>query len=193
LRSFQQLLAGSVTPEDAAVQLWSLADAHYDRREFEKLTEFRELAISLSLAEDPDCEFELDLDQWRADVLALAYEALAAWGRDGDGPRFHARGERQPRAGDRARRCRSQRPSARRWPIVRTYQLAAAGGPRDSFQNRRRLSPDMSSPRLRVQLEAAGPPPTEGRPQISGRAAPASPDNHTRFPGRYQERRLVDD
>jgi hypothetical protein len=71
-----RLIAGSISPEDASVKLWSLADLDYDLSSFDDLHEFRELAITLSIAEDPDCELDLDLDEWRTKMLALASEVL---------------------------------------------------------------------------------------------------------------------
>ncbi len=79
-RSFEDLLrrtaTAAVTPEAASVSLWSLADAQYNAFDREYLEAFKNLAISLTLFEDPDCDLDLELDEWRAEMLALARAAL---------------------------------------------------------------------------------------------------------------------
>lgn len=80
------MVAGVVSPESASVALWSSAD-HYGERRPGWLCEFRELAINLHLHEEPDCEFRLEVVEWRSRMLELAQDALSregarcAWGR----------------------------------------------------------------------------------------------------------------
>ena len=72
-----RMLAESITPEEASVKLWRLAVKDQGPCPNDWLPEFKDLAISLNLYEDPHCDFELDVDQWREEMLALAREALA--------------------------------------------------------------------------------------------------------------------
>jgi len=69
------MVAGAISEEEASVKLWSVADRDQDRS-FPELQELRELAISLSLHEDPDCEFDLDLSEWRSAMLSHARRIL---------------------------------------------------------------------------------------------------------------------
>ncbi len=71
-----RMVEGSISPEDASVELWRLADQNRERVN-EPLQVFREYAISLHLFEDPACEFELDLEQWRRQMLELAGQVLS--------------------------------------------------------------------------------------------------------------------
>jgi hypothetical protein len=82
-----RMLEGSISPRDASIKLWSLADRDRDGC-FPKLQEFRNLAISLDLAEEPDCDFELDLDEWRLEMLTLARETVSRGGTARYGPGY---------------------------------------------------------------------------------------------------------
>jgi hypothetical protein len=75
-----RMVTGAVSPEDASVKLWSLADLDHDFCFDDDLHDFRGLAITLDIAEDPDCEFDLDRAEWRAEMLALAHAVLARGG-----------------------------------------------------------------------------------------------------------------
>jgi hypothetical protein len=70
------MLDGRITPEDASVVLWSIADYHDARGGFTgcdpDLEELRGLAISLHLHEEPDCDSELNLTEWREQMLECA-------------------------------------------------------------------------------------------------------------------------
>jgi hypothetical protein len=87
-----RMLSGAITPEAAATKLWSLADRQSEAQDRDYLDEFRGMAMALDLYEDPNCEFELDLDEWRAEMLALARSAVA-------GIPLEEHHERQARAG----------------------------------------------------------------------------------------------
>lgn len=80
----RRILAGSLSPEAAAVRLWSLADRRSDTARTDELDELRALAISLDLYEDPNCESELDLNQWREEMLALARVIIGRGGISGE-------------------------------------------------------------------------------------------------------------
>ena len=77
----RDLVAGSVSPEDAANQLWCVADRHlcWGEDPGEALSRFMTYGLGFE-ASDPDYEF--DLDAYRADVVEFAREVLEAGGID---------------------------------------------------------------------------------------------------------------
>jgi hypothetical protein len=90
----RSMLAGAVTPEDASAKFWSLADKQCEEPDREYLDAFKSLAISLTLFEDPDCDFDLDLEEWRAEMLSLARAGV-------DGISLEQHGQQQHQTGGR--------------------------------------------------------------------------------------------
>jgi hypothetical protein len=70
------MVEGSITPEEASIKLWTLADKDPRDGFDERLSEFKGLAIELDLHEAPECDFDLDLDEWRGRMLDLARDTL---------------------------------------------------------------------------------------------------------------------
>lgn len=70
------MLAGHLPLEQAADRLRRLAERSRDDPMEEDLLEFRELAITLDVAADPECDFEVDIDEWSAQMLSLARGVL---------------------------------------------------------------------------------------------------------------------
>jgi hypothetical protein len=71
-----RMVQGSVSPRQASVKLWTLADRDEDQL-LPELQNFKHLAISMDLAEDPYCDFELDMHQWTSEMLSLADQVLS--------------------------------------------------------------------------------------------------------------------
>jgi len=69
------MVSGAISAQQASARLWSVADRDADGS-FPELQELRELAISQSLHDDPDCEFDLDVNEWRTTMLTLASRIL---------------------------------------------------------------------------------------------------------------------
>jgi hypothetical protein len=90
----RSMLAGAVTPEDASAKFWNLADKQYEEPDREYLDAFKSLAISLTLFEDQDCDFALDLVEWRAEMLSLARAAVDGISLEEHDQRQHQTGER---------------------------------------------------------------------------------------------------
>ena len=86
-----RMVSGAISAEQASVRLWSVADRDADGA-LPELQELRDRAISLSLHDDPDCGFDLDVDDWRSEMLAFA-RAIVARGGVGAGGQFESEGD----------------------------------------------------------------------------------------------------
>jgi hypothetical protein len=73
------LLAGSETPEDAACQLWTIADNDRDGS-LPLLADFRNLAITLDVMEEFEAQGDFDRAAWREELRDLARRVLAHGG-----------------------------------------------------------------------------------------------------------------
>jgi hypothetical protein len=73
------LLEEEQTPEDAATQLWTIADRDPDGY-FPLLADFRNLAITLDVMEEFEADGEFDRAAWRQELRELARRTLARGG-----------------------------------------------------------------------------------------------------------------
>ena len=69
------LLAGKVSAEDAATELWTLADRDPDAY-FPLLSDFRNLAITLDVMEEFEADGQFDRAAWREALRDLARRTL---------------------------------------------------------------------------------------------------------------------
>jgi len=73
------LLAGDVSAEDAATELWTIADRDPDGY-FPLLSDFRNLAMYLDVMEEFEADGEFDRPAWREELQDLARKTLARGG-----------------------------------------------------------------------------------------------------------------
>jgi len=87
-----RMASGGISPEQASARLWSFADRDADES-FPELLHLREPAISLSLHDDPDCDFDVDVNEWRANMLTFVRGILDRGGLGGTGGKLESEGD----------------------------------------------------------------------------------------------------
>ncbi len=73
------LLAGKVSAEDAATEMWTIADRDPDAY-FPLLSDFRDLAITLDVMEEFEADGQFDRAAWREALRELARRTLGRGG-----------------------------------------------------------------------------------------------------------------